>query len=136
MFKIKKDRKIWYPVEINTLTENGEPLIIKISVQYSILPRKELIEKQREQSAYERNLILSPEENVGDKDKEFEEWFFAHVHDWKDVIGEDDKPVLFSVEDLRAVCDIDQPFFIAILTCLFRASAGTPAKNLKSGVVT
>lgn len=137
MYKVRKNRKVFYPVRIDVLSDDGgETEQVEIFIQYEIFTRKEMLKEQKAAVKRAKATMFSLDDIEALKDDEFDDMLYSRCHDWKLVCDENDDPVPFSREALRALCDADAAFYKGVSEGLFLASSGAPVKNSKSGLVT
>lgn len=107
MFKLKKNRQVWWPVTINVPADGGRIIPCETQVQFNLLEQHEFDEyaEQSDEAALE-----------------------AIMANWKGFADEQGEPLPFNRETLLAVL-AHQYVRIAIFTAYNQACIGAAAKN-------
>ena len=133
MFKLSKERKVWWPVKLVTTNEAGEQTTVTFRGLFGLLKADELLALRAEPL---RKLLAGAGTAAPDAliaqleadERAFTDRVAAHVHDWRGIVDDNGDELAFSAEALRALLewqDMRQAFGVA----LREASTGAAAKN-------
>lgn len=142
MFRFAHKGVVLWPVTLRQDTDAGEVQDVTVHVAYQLIPRKEL--RARESAALKRLSLQSVQDaqdtgqladlldEVTRREDDDVEFLVQHITGWSGFVGEDDQPLEFSEERLRALLDYDA-FYKPVLGGLHEASRSGPAKNSSPG---
>lgn len=134
MFKLGKERKVWWPVRLAATNEAGESSTVTIRALITLLKADELLALRTAPlqkmlagagAATDPDALLA---QLQADERALTDRVQAHVTDWRGVVDEDGADVSFSAEALAGAldyADVRQAFAVA----LREASTGAAAKN-------
>lgn len=135
MFKLSKERKVWWPVRLPVSNEAGEVSTTVIRAQFTLLKADELAAmrgntlQQVQEGATATGSIESIIDRINAAERDMTARVAAHVSDWRGVVDQDSGDELpFTPEALALAleyADVRQAFSVA----LREASTGAAAKN-------
>ncbi len=133
MFKLGKERKVWWPVKLAATNEAGESSTVTIRALITLLKADELLALRTAplQKLAAAGAGADPAaliERIAGEEQAFTALLAAHVTDWRGVVDDEGADVPFSAEALAAAleyADVRQAFG----TALREASTGAAAKN-------
>lgn len=133
MFKLAKDRKVWWPVRLPTVNEQGEVAHVTIRAQFVLLKADELmqlriapLQQVQDAGATSVDAII---DRINSAERDMATRVAAHTVDWDGVVDQDSgEPVPFGPDALALAmdyADVRQAF----ATALREASTGAAPKN-------
>lgn len=134
MFKLSKERKVWWPVKLPVGNDAGEISHVLVRVLFRLLKADDMLALRTgtlamAQETAQGNGIDTIVDRINASEREHTERLRAHVCDWRGVVDADTgDDVPFTPETLAMAleyADVRQ----AMSSGLREASMGAPAKN-------
>lgn len=125
MFKLAKERKVWWPITVKLPKEGGGFEEFTCSILYRLIDREEIKAQLEGLKRDDAGFLQKFARKLADNE---DDYLRTHVLDWKDVLDQDEKPIPFTFETLKAA-NRDIAFNKALMAGLQEASYGAEQKN-------
>ncbi len=126
MYRFAKERKVWWPIKVGTINDQGKMEEAEVRIFYKLLDRDEL-PKADESDKGVTEMFKKLAELVQGTGKG-DELTLSHVFGWEGIADQDGKPIEFSQEALKGTLK-DPRFARAVAMGLAQASFGAEIKN-------
>lgn len=125
MFKFAKERKVWWPIIVKLPKDGGGFDEFTCRILYRLIDRDEIKAQMKGVNQNDPGFLQKFARKLSDNE---DEYLRAHVLDWKDIVDQDENPIPFTFEGLKAATK-DIAFNKALLAGLQEASYGAEQKN-------